>query len=194
MLIQNEQQQQQQPQAKQQQQQKLTAIDAGCSSNSSRSSRQRESRRRIMSISFYAVRQCPNYLPFSLSLSPAHSHALPFAATAAKAKKKKLSYALTRRCCQAASLSPCALALFAAPHCELLLIPAHCALLQTAFSPAHFALLLTALGLTLCPPFALPTLHSLLLLLLASRSHFLRTSATVAVSTLIWYAPANYSH
>lgn len=189
MLIQNEQQQQQQPQAKQpkqQQQQKLTAIDAGCS-------RQRESRRRIMSISFYAVRQCPNYLPFSLSLSPAHSHALPFAATAAKAKKKKLSYALTRRCCQAASLSLCALALFAAPHCELLLIPAHCALLQTAFSPAHFALLLTALSLTLCPPFALPTLHSLLLLL-ASRSHFLRTSATVAVSTLIWYAPANYSH
>lgn len=119
MLIQNEQ-QQQQPQAKQpkqqQQQQKLTAIDAGCSSSRSR---QRESRRRIMSISFYAVRQCPNYLP--PSLSPAHSHALPFAATAAKAKKK-LSYALTRRCCQAASLSLCALALFAvlrtaAPHC-----------------------------------------------------------------------------
>lgn len=88
MLIQNEQ-QQQQPQAKkpkqqqQQQQQKLTAIDAGCSSSRSR---QRESRRRIMSISFYAVRQCPNYLP--PSLSPAHSHALPFAATAAKAKKK----------------------------------------------------------------------------------------------------------
>lgn len=128
MLIQNEQQQQQQPQAKQpkqQQQQKLTAIDAGCS-------RQRESRRRIMSISFYAVRQCPNYLPFSLSLSPAHSHALPFAATAAKAKKKKTfvrtdtqvlpgSFTLPLRAC-----ALCCSSLRAAPHPRSLCVAPNC--------------------------------------------------------------------